>query len=426
MAIEVPLDEVTREWNGAVKEFQKFAQIPGFRPGRAPAQIVERRFQKEISEEVQRKLIPQSFREAIAKEKLDVVSMPKIEEVKFSRTEPLRFQATVDIAPEFALPEYKGLKVKKPSVELKDEEVESSLKLLAEQQARFEEVKDRELVMGDFAVVSYSGVCEGKPIAQIAASAANISENQNFWLLMAKDSFLPGFCDALAGAKIGEKKQVLVDFPADFRIKELGGKKATYFVDVHGIRERKVPPLNDELAKSYQAESLDDLRKRVKETMLKERERRSEAEVRNQILEQLRKATTFDLPESLVNEEAYHVATDIVRENQQRGVGEEILREKSKEIFDSASQSARDRVRTSFILGRIAKAEKVEVKEEEIMDLVREEAKRTGKSVDSIRQQLQENGGWESLRERLMFGRTLDLLVSHAIVEKSESDSATH
>ncbi len=415
--IEISAEEVSREWNGVVTEFQKYAQIPGFRVGHAPLPVLERRFQKEISDEVQRKLIPQFFREAIAKEKLKVVSVPSIDEVKFARNEPLHFLASIDVAPEFPLPPYKGLKVKKRKVEVKEEEVENALQMLAEQQASFSEIKDRGLTLGDFAVISYSGICEGKPIVEFSSAAKPVSENKQFWLLMAKDSFLPGFCEPLVGAHLGEKKQVSIDFPIDFRIKELSGKKATYFVEILGIREKKLPSLDDTFAASYKATDLAELKEKIKTNMIQDREHQSEENTRHQIVEQLLKTTSFDLPESAVHTETRHTVFDIIRENQIRGVGEDALREKSKEIFDFAQQSAKDKVRASFILSRIAEEEKITVKDEEIQEQIRLAAQRTGKSAKELVQQLEERDGLNSLREELLIRRTLDLLVSHAIVE---------
>jgi len=417
LTIEVPVDEVAREWKGVLTEFQKFAQIPGFRVGRAPIPILERKFQKEIGEEVQRKLIPQFFREAVAREKLKVVSLPSVEEIKFAHNEPLRFLATVDVTPEFQLPTYKGLRVKKKKVEMKPDELENALKLLADQQASFADVTGRGLALGDFAVISYSGVCEGKPIAEITPAAKPLSENKQFWLLMARDSFLPGFCDSLVGAKIGEKKQALVDFPNDFQIKELAGKKATYFVDILGIKEKNLPPFDDAFATGFKAANMAELKTRIQENMLKEREQRNEGDVQNQIVEQLLKTTSFEPPESVVNDETRNTLVDIVRENRMRGLEEDTIREKSREILDFAQQSAKDKVRASFILLRIAEEEKVEVREEELQERIQTAAQRAGKPLKDFTQQLQDSGNIEALREQLLIRHTLDLLVSHAMVE---------
>jgi len=417
LTIEVPVDEVAREWKGVLTEFQKFAQIPGFRVGRAPIPILERKFQKEIGEEVQRKLIPQFFREAVAKEKLKVVSLPSVEEIKFARNEPLYFMATVDVTPEFQLPTYKGLRVKKKKVEMKPDELENALKLLADQQASFADVTGRGLELGDFAVISYSGVCEGKPIAEITPAAKPLSENKQFWLLMAMDSFLPGFCDSLVGAKIGEKKQALVDFPNDFQIKELAGKKATYFVDILGIKEKNIPPFDDAFATDFKAANMAELKMRIQENMLKEREQRNDGDVQNQIVEQLLKTTSFELPESVVNDETRNTLVDIVRENRMRGLEDDTIREKSREILDFAQQNAKDKVRASFILLRIAEEEKVEVKEEDLQERIQTAAQRAGKPLKEFTQQLRDSGNIEALREQLLIRHTLDLLVSHAMVE---------
>lgn len=418
LKIEIPAEEVAREWSSTAAEFGKFAQIPGFRAGRAPLPILEKRFTKEISAEVQRKLLPQSFREAVAKEKLHVVGMPEIEDLHFERSEPLRFTAVVDVAPEFELPSYKGLKVRKAKVELKDEDVDNVLNLLAEQQATFQDVKDRPLAMGDFAVVSYSALCEGKPLAEVAPSASQLAENKQFWLLMAKDSFLPGFCEPLVGAAIGEKREVTVDFPADFKQKELAGKKGIYSVEIGGMKEKKLPVMDDAFAKSYQADSMAALRERMKENMLKDREQKSEGEIRNQIVEQLLKATTFDLPESLVNAETQQTMMNIVRENASRGVSQEMMREKGTEIFDFAKQSARDKVRASFILNRIADAEKIAITDEQLHERIHEIAQESGKTPAEVHRRLEENDGEESIRHGMRSMRTLDHLVGLAQIEK--------
>jgi len=415
--IEIPANEVALEWKGVLKEFQRFAQIPGFRIGKAPIQILEKKFVKEIGSEVQRKLIPSSYREAIAKEKLKVVSSPAIEEITFSPNEPLKFQATVDVRPEFPLPNYKGLKIKKPKVEVKDEDVENALKLLAEQQANFADISDRPLSMGDFAVISYSGICEGKPIGDFHAAAKPLSENKQFWLLMAKDSFLPGFCDPLVGTKIAEKKEVNIDFPEDFRIKELAGKKAVYSVEVQGIREKKLPALDDAFAASYKTANMEELKTRIRENMTKDHEQRAEGAVRNQLVEQLLKATTFEVPESIVNDETRNTMMDIVRENQARGLPDDIIREKSKDILEAAQQSAKDKVRNTFILARIAEEEKLKVKDEDLQQQIQQTAQKMGRPVQEVASQLQESGEIEAFREQILISQALDLVLSHAIVE---------
>jgi trigger factor len=421
LSIEVPANEVAQEWKGVLSEFQKYAQIPGFRVGRAPLQVLEKKFEKEIGDEVQRKLIPTSFREAVAKEKLKIVSSPAIDEIKFQRNEGLKFLALVDVSPEFTLPNYKGLKLTRPKSEVTQEQVDNAVTLLAEQQASFEDVSDRPLAMGDFAIISYNGLCEGKPIAEFNAAAKPLSENKQFWLLMAKDSFLPGFCDALVGAKIGDKKEISVDFPADFRINELAGKKASYSVEILGIKQKQLPPIDDQFAKNYKCDSLQQLKDRVRENMVQERERNAGSTVKGQAVEQLVKACAFELPESIVQDETRTTMMDIVRENQARGVNEDTIRERSKDILVSAKQNAEEKVRATFILRRIAEDEKIEVKPEELNQELEMIALQHRRPVTEVRKQLEESGQLEAVREQVLVGKALDLVISNANVEEEKA-----
>ena len=212
-----------------MQEFRKFANIPGFRPGKAPEPMVEKRYGGEIDEELRKRLIPESYREALAEQKLKVVGYPQVESVEYERGRPLVYTAAVDTAPEFPLPEYKGIPLKKKPVVVKDEDIAKTLESLREQQADFVAVEGRALETGDFAVVNYSGVADGKPISELAPEAKGLGENKDFWLLISSESFLPGFCDQLVGANAGEKRQVLVDFPADFPAKTAGGQEGDFF-----------------------------------------------------------------------------------------------------------------------------------------------------------------------------------------------------
>jgi trigger factor len=415
--IQIPVDEVEQEWKGALSEVRKYAQIPGFRVGRAPIPVLEKRFPKEIAAEVQRKLIPQAFREAVAKEKLKIVNLPSIEEVKFERNQPLSFKATVDVAPDFKLPTYKGLKIKKSSVDIKDEEIDEMLKLFADQEASFTDVADRGIQWGDFAVISYKGTCEGKPISEVAPSAGALSENHHFWLLVAKDSFVAGFCEPLLSAEPGEKKDTEVQFPGDFNIKELQGKKGSYSVEILGIKSKQVPELNDEFAKRHKAENLEGFKNQIRDRLKQRREHEVEGEIRKQLVDQLLQATPFELPESLVQQETRYTLSDIVQNNRRIGVSEDTLRNKSKEIFSAAEQNARDKVRASFIFAKIADEEKIKVNEDELYQYLAEEATRQRKSPQAFVKQLVESGEIDNHREQLLVRQALNWVVSNAVAE---------
>ena len=229
--VEVEAQQVDDTFATITKDFQRQASLPGFRPGKAPRDMVIRKYDKDISDEVKRKLISDSYRKALDEKKLDVVGYPDIEEIQFGRGQTLQFAATVETEPEFELPEYKGLEVKKENRSVTDADVDKAINALREQQISFKTV-ERPAQTGEIAVVNYTGTSDGKPITDIAPTAMGLTEQKNFWVEMEAKSFIPGFADQLIGAKAGDKRTVNVDFPADFVTPQLQGKKGVYEVEV--------------------------------------------------------------------------------------------------------------------------------------------------------------------------------------------------
>lgn len=420
LSIEVEATRVAGVRAEILKDFRKQANIPGFRPGKAPEPIVERHYSKQIDDEVRQRLIPDSYREAIAEKKIRVVSAPKVDKVDFTPGKPLTFIAEVDTAPEFTLPEYKGIAVKKVVQPVTDDDVQKTLDGLRDQQAEFTDVTDRGVKTGDYAVVNYTGVCEGKPVNEWVPDAKTLGEHKDFWLLVESESFLPGFCDQLVGAQVGEKKEVTIDFPADFALKPLVGKKATYTVDVTAIKEKKLPEVNEEFAKRVGVEGVDKLKSEIRKGLETERDSQSVSDVRKQIVEHLLGKVEFELPESLVQQETRSIIYDLVRENSTRGVSKEALEEKKDEISTFAAQSAKERLKTSFILDNIALAEKITVTEAEMEERIANMAARYRVTPDKLKAQLDERGGLGEVEEQILVGKTLDFLIASAKVETTQ------
>jgi len=417
LRVEIAAERVAGTRAEILQEFRKVATIPGFRPGKAPEPMVEKRYAGQIDEELRKRLIPESYREALSDQNLKVVGYPQIEGVEYRPGHPLVYTATVDTAPEFSLPDYKGILVKKKTIAVKEEDVEKSLDVLRDQQADFVDVAGRSLKTGDFAVVNYTGVADGKPISELAPDAKGLGENKDFWLLISSDSFLPGFCDQLLGANAGEKRQVLIDFPKDFPQQPLAGKKATYFVDVVALKEKKLPELGEEFAKKLGLESLAKLKENVRKGLEAEVEEQQESDVRRQMVEHLLSMAEFELPESLVQQETRSIIYDVVRENSLRGATKEQLEEKKNEIYGFAAKSAKDRLRTSFILDAIAAAEKIKVDEAEVEERIQQMAQRSRTTPARLKAQLAEKGGLGEVEEQILVGKTLDFLVDSAKVE---------
>ncbi len=369
---------------------------------------------------MRKRLIPDTYREAIAEHKLRVVGYPEVADVQYRPGQALSYTATVDVAPDFALPDYRGIPVKQKETPVTDEDIQRTLDSLREQQAEFVNVEGRPLKTGDFAVVNYTGVAEGKPIAELVPDAQTLGEHKDFWLLINSDSFLPGFCDQLLGAQVGEKRQVLVNFPADFPQKTLAGKKATYFVDIIAIKEKKLPEPNDEFARKVGLESLDKLKAEIRQSLAAEREAEARAEMRRQVIDHLLSRVDFDLPESLVARETRSIIYDVVRENTLRGVSKQTLEEKKGEILGMASQSAKDRLRASFILDAIAERENITVTEEEMEARLASLAQRYRIAPERLKAQLAERDGLGEIEEQIRTGKTLDFLIANAKVERTK------
>ena len=420
LKIELPTASVDAEFERVASDYTRYARLPGFRPGKAPRAIVEKRFVGDIEQEVQRALIPRAYRQALDNQSLRPVGYPDIKDVQFGRGKPLAFCAELETEPEFPLPDYKGIPVKRQKADVTDEDVTKALAALADQRAELADVTGRPLAMEDFAVVNFTAVSEGKPLAEIAPEAKAVAERQNLLLLMGAQSFVPGFCEQLVGAVIGDKRQVQVDFPADFQVQPLAGKKATYFVDLTGIKAKKLPPIDDAFAASFGKElTLEKLKEAVKIDIAHERERAAANEEKNQIVEFLLSRTTVDLPPAMLAAETRNAIQNLVQENTSRGVTRETLVEKKDEIFQFASKSATDRLKASFILGRIATQEKIAVKPAEVDQRVAFLGIRHNIPYPKLRKQLEERGGIHEIEEEILIGKTLEFLLANASVSQA-------
>lgn len=242
LRFEIDAPAVDAAFVDAAKEYQKHAALPGFRPGKAPKDMVLKRFEKEIEDEAKRKLMGDTYRSALKEHKLEVIGYPDIEEIQFGRGQAMQFAATVETAPEFELPNYRGLVAQREKRGVTEEDIDSALKLLADRVSNFNKV-EREAKEGDVIVVNYTGASEGKPLTEIAPTAKGLTEQKGFWVEAKPDSFIPGFAMQLLGAKAGDKRTVNVDFPADFVTPQLAGKKATYEVEVVEVKEKSVSTL---------------------------------------------------------------------------------------------------------------------------------------------------------------------------------------
>jgi trigger factor len=416
MRVEVEAQKVDETFEAVMKDFRREANLPGFRPGKAPKEMVLRKYEKDIQEETKRKLISEAYRKAVEEQKLDVVGPPDIEEIQFSRGQPLQFAATIETAPEFELPEYKGLPIKRETQSVTDADVERALTLLRERQVGFTKV-ERPLQSGDIAVVNYTGTCEGKPIIELAPTAKGLTEQKNFWVEAIPNSFIPGFADQLIGAKAGDKRTVAVDFPADFVTPQLAGKKGSYEVEVVEVKEKTLPALDDALAKAYGAENLEKLQAGVRKDLENELKFKQDRTLRNDLIGALLNRVTFDLPESAVAQETRNVVYDLVQENTKRGVPREAIEQQKEQIFSAATRNAKERVKVQFLLRKIAEKEDIKVSQEEIAQRVHHLAGLYQMPADKFLRDLQKRNGLIEIYDQIMNEKAIEFLQQNAKIE---------
>jgi trigger factor len=419
LKIELPPEEVSKEWDAVANSFARFAKIPGYRPGKAPRKVIEAKFRKEIQDELTKKLVSKSYHDAIEQKQLRVVSLTNLEDVQFGEDKSIRFSATVVTAPEFELPDYKNIPVELPGTEVAESEIEAALERLREQAADFVDVTDRGLEMEDFAVIDFEGAVQGKPVAEIAPEASkNLQGGKKFWLHLAPDNFLPKFCEQLIGQKPEETRAVSVEFPADFLVKELAGKPAMYSVTLREIKQRVLPGLDDAFAaKLMPGKNLGDIRHMIEHDIEHEKEHEVERAKEGQIVKYLHEQIQFELPQSLLRNETRRALGELVQRNRERGVTDEMLKGKEKELIDGAAGLAVHRLKTNFILSRIAEKEKIEVSREDLDLRLRQEAARYNISTDKMRKELQEHDGLNALAEQILLGKSLDFLKANVSVQ---------
>jgi len=423
LRVEIDAAKVDETFAEVTRDFQREARLPGFRPGKAPKDMVAKRYEKEILDEAKRKIISESYRAAVAEQKLSVVGHPDIEEIEFGHGQKCQFAATLEIAPEFQLPEYKGLNAKRETGGVTGDDVERALKMLGERQAQFNNV-ERELKEGDIAVINYVGTCEGKPITELAPVARGLAEKKGFWVPVDKTSFIPGFGDQLIGMKAGDKRTVTVDFAADFVTPQLAGKKGSYEVELTEAKEKVLPALDDTFAKSLGADNMEKLREGVRADLQNEWNSKQTRSIRGQVVSNLIAQIQCDLPDSLVENETREIVYSIVHENQQRGIPKEALDSKKDEIYASARTSAAERIKANFAFQRVAEKEGVRVEQLEIARRLQDMAAQYKMPPEKLVKELEKTGGLSSIYAQLLNEKVVDLLVQFAKLEDLAPASA--
>lgn len=411
--------EVDAEHKACVGEIAKFASLPGFRRGKAPAAMIAKRYHKEIIEDFKQKVLAKAYRSALEKEKLDVLNIVNVEEGKIETGTPANVTITLDVRPEFALPEYTNLATEVTPTEPTEAEVDTVIQGLRSERADFKPA-DRPAQKGDYVKLAYEGSIEGKPITELAPDKQLYGKVPQTWEEVegANEGVIPGLGKQLAGLKPGDKKEVTIAFPADFApVPALAGKTASYAVEVQEIRERVLPAMDLEFFKAQQADDLAGLQTQVRANLKMQKEYQNKAAQRRQVTEALGAKIDFPVPDSLVEAETQGVLRQFIEENMRRGVPQEQFEKDKKELYEGARKAAVNRVKLQLVLAKIAEQEKIEVSNDDLNNYLYREAMRSGQKPDKLAKALgADRDQLRSVQQSIIFDKAVDFLVSKAKV----------
>lgn len=406
LIVEIPPEDVDKELDDAYKGLGANVAIDGFRKGKVPKAELESRYKGHVYDEVSKKLIESSYIKAVKENNLFPVAKPDInirEGVEHGR--PFSYSATVEIKPFIKVEGYIGMELKKEWLAVTDDEINESIEGLRESSAYFKEV-GRSAKENDMVVIDFECFIDGKPVDNTKTS--------DYPVVLDTQTLIPDLAKALYGAKKGDENEVKVNFPARFPQKELAGKETLLKLKVKAVKDRVLPPLDDDFAKDLRLDNVAQLKDKVKEALTQEKAAKEKEKIRKDILGQLIKKNTFDAPPSLVASYLQVFVADAMN-NMSKGIlppdAADVTPEGLKEKY---AKLADERVKEEMILDAIANQENISVSKEEMEQAIKDLAASRRENIDDIKKKLVERGGYTVIMTGLIEEKVFEFIVSKA------------
>ena len=408
ISIEIPEDQVGQEVDSFYKELGRTAKIKGFRPGKVPRNILERYFKDYVKAEVVRKLIEESYPKALSETHLEPVSPPVVDPGEFVEGKPFQYSAVIEVKPEIKLEGYAGLKIEGKREEVKDEEVEERLKALQNLHSNLRTISEaRTIQAGDYVILNYEASLGGKSLEGGKAI--------DFTVEVGSGQFIPAFEEKLIGLKPEEESEIEVTFPQDYGYQKWAGKTISFHVKIKEIKEKILPPLDDEFARDLgDYPSLGELKAKLKGEIEKEKELALERQLRDQVVDQLLEANPFEVPESLVEEQAKALVSDTKLKLAAQGVVLKSLGVSEEKLQEDYKAMAQKQVRTFLILEKIAGQEGIAATDEEAEDRLKEMSERMHQKFDVVKQYYEKNGLLPEVKAGILRDKALSFLLEKA------------
>lgn len=416
LTVEVPPDVVDTEISRITQGYARAARIPGFRPGKAPVQVVRKRFREQILHDVAHDLVPRVVGDALRDKNVQPVDTPKVRDLQLEEGQPLTFSAAVEVAPHVDPGDLTQLSVTRPEMPVSEEDVDQALSRLRDRLARMEPVEDRVAESGDTAVMNLSRRrLTGPQGAEIEAEAAESHQGVSAEIGAAANP--PGFDEGLLGVTTGTQKTFEVTFPSDYEVEEMAGARVEYNVEVTALRRRVLPSLDDEFAKDLgEFQTLADLRGRIRQDLEQDADRERTRRMRQQLLEQLAARMTGEVPEGMVSREVDRRVEEFARRLMDQGVDPRQAAINWEEFRTQQQDPAVATVKSVLVLDAIATQEALEVSEEELDADITGYATRAGRSLGEVKAQLAQQDQLESIRTGLLREKAVSHAMSRATI----------
>ncbi|ANB58319.1 trigger factor [Anoxybacillus sp. B7M1] len=410
LTIEVDAEKVNEGLDAAFKKVVKNVSIPGFRKGKVPRSLFEKRFGVEaLYQDALDILLPEAYANAVEETGIEPVDYPHIDVEQIEKGKSLIFKAKVTVKPEVKLGEYKGLQVEKQDDTVTEEDVENELKRLQENYAELVIKEEGKVEDGDTVVIDFEGFVNGEPFEGGKA--------ENYSLVIGSGTFIPGFEDQLIGLEAGAEKEIEVTFPEEYHAEELAGKPAVFKIKVHEVKTKQLPALDDEFAKDVdeEVETLEQLKEKTRNRLEETKKNEAEAALRDAVVEKAAENAEIDIPEAMIKTETDRMLREFDQRLQMQGLNLNLYYQFSGQdeaaLREQMKEDAEKRVRISLTLEAIAKAENIEATEEEVNAELEKMAEAYNLTVDKIKELL---GNLEVVKEDVKFRKVVDLLVEHS------------
>ncbi len=391
----------------------KYFNIPGFRKGKAPMNIVEKYYGKEIFyEDAFNEIAEESLQEAIEENKLEIVSRPDIEVTQIEKGKDVIFTAIMQTKPEAELGKYKGIEIKKIEYNVSDEDIEHELGHMQEHNSRLISIEDRPVENGDIATIDFEGFVDGKAFEGGKAEGHELEIGSN--------TFIPGFEEQVIGIKIGEEKEIKVKFPEEYFSKDLAGKDATFKVKVNEIKKKELPKLDDEFAKDVsEFDTLKELKEDIKNKQQKQNDEKAKYETQDAVIKAICEEVKVEIPSGMIEMEIDNMLKEIEQRLSYQGLKLEqyiqMMGKTMEEVRKEYEPQAIEGIKSRLALEAVIKAEKIEATKEEIDEKMKEMAKSYGKEED--KEFLENENVRKYIKQGIESEKAIDFLVENAKIK---------